>query len=104
MSRKSSPAGPILVDGVEYTWQYRHGSDLEWGVGERGVSVSVWLEVDRTRELIVDFPFSTFRRQNPPKKAGLLHHLDISIRAAMAAGWIPDSRGKPFRFNAPEVG
>lgn len=103
MSRNSSPAGVIEVEGAEYAWHYRHGSDLEFGVGERGVSVSVWLEVGRTRELIIDFPFSTFRRQNPPKKADLHHQLKVNIAAAIEEGWVPDSRGKPYRFQAPET-
>jgi hypothetical protein len=99
MSKPFRQAETLTVDGIEYSWEYRHGWGVDWGVGLRGASVSVCLRRRRTRELIVDFPFSVFGVKTPPKNSVLIRHLATAIRTALSAGWQPDSRGKPFRFN-----
>lgn len=103
MPRNTAIPETLTVDDNEYVWQYRHGWGVDYGRGIRGVSVSVWLEPGHTRELVVDFPFSTFGVQNPPRKTELVQHLVSAIRSALTAGWVPDSRGKVFRFDAPEL-
>jgi len=92
----------FVVDGIEYSWQYRHGWSVNYGAENRGVSASVWLHFERTRELIVDFPFSTFGMADPPKKSNLVQQLTAAVPSALSAGWDPESRGKPFRFSVAE--
>jgi hypothetical protein len=91
----------VAVDGVEYRWQVRHTWVVKEGVGEKGISVSVSLKPERTRELILDFPFLLFGVDQMPKRAALIAAVQSAIEAAMAAGWDPESRGRPFRFNVP---
>ena len=89
------------VGGVVYQWDLRHGWGAAPGAGYRGVSVSVWLRRQRTRELIVDFPFNLFGNQPPPPVA-LQGAVEREIPQAIAAGWDPESRGRAVRFFAED--
>lgn len=96
---KEEPNRDVLtVDGIEYSWQQRHGWGVDYGLGIRGISVSVWLHRDRTRELILDFPFSMFGTDASPRRSHLLPHVADGIRLAADAGWDSESRGKAFRY------
>jgi hypothetical protein len=93
----------IAVDGVEFAWLYRHG----WVATESrltGASVSVSLVPGKTRELILDFVFELLGVERPPAAAKLAPAIAAGIRAARAAGWDPESRGKTFRFEVPRTG
>ena len=98
MSKASQQTETLTVDGIEYSWERRHSSFFESGVGLRGLSVTVCLLPTQTRELIVDFPYSAFGMETAPKNSVLVRHLAAAIRAALSAGWESESRGKPFRF------
>ena len=91
----------ITIDGVEYSWEVRHGWVYDKDEGLKGVSVSVWRKPLRTRELILDLPYSFFGQQKAPKANALLPVLREQIPVAMEAGWDPDSRGRTFRFHVP---
>src|SRR5689334_19270998 len=95
------PFEKITIDGEDYFWRFRHGWVLDRGL--KGVSISVWRVPERTRELILDFPFSVFGLHRSPKRTVLVAALPAAVRAAVAAGWQPDSRGRTFRFNLPEA-
>ena len=102
MPKKTSDQDVLIVDGVEYSWEYRHGWGVDYRFGIRGASVSVWLHRDRTCELILDFPFSTFGSNTPPRRAHLLPHITEGIHFAVDAGWEPESRGRAFRYLVPD--
>ncbi len=91
----------IAVDGMVYRWRARHGWVLDGHVGLKGISISVWLEPGRTRELILDFPFAVFGLDRSPQQTALIAALRPAIQAATAAGWRPESRGRTFRFSVP---
>jgi hypothetical protein len=91
----------ITIDGEEFRWEVRHGWAYDVDVGLKGVSVSVWRKPLRTRELILDLPYSFFGQQKAPKANALLPVLREQIPAAIEAGWDPDSRGRTFRFQVP---
>ncbi len=103
MAKASQQRETLTVDGIEYTWERRHGSFFETGIGLRGISVAVCLLPTQTRELIVDFPYLAFGMETAPRSSVLVRHLAVAIRAALSAGWGPESRGKPFRFVAPNA-
>ena len=103
MSKDSKQTGAVTVDGVEYSWEFRHASRFDSSVGLCGLSVVVCLRPDETRDLIIDFPITTFDPKGKPPKAVLVHHLASAIQSALAAGWEPESRGKPFRFNVKDT-
>jgi hypothetical protein len=102
MSKDSKQHGTVTVDGCEYSWEYRHSSRFDSSVGLCGPSVAVSLRPDHTRDLIIDFPISAFDAKGRPPSAILASRLASVVRSALAAGWDPESRGKPFRFNVTD--
>src|ERR1051326_3049542 len=100
--KKAEEYEAISIDGEEYRWELRHGGVYDKDDGLKGVSVSVWRKPLRTRELILDLPYSFFGQQKAPKANTLLPVLREHIPAAIEAGWDPDSRGKTFRFRVPD--
>jgi hypothetical protein len=91
----------ITVDGNELIWQVRHGWVHDNIVGMKGISISVWQEPGRTRELVIDFPYSTFGRERWPKQEHLIDKLVPAIRAAIEGGWDPEGRGRTVRYVVP---
>jgi len=99
---KSENSPDILtIDGDDYFWKVRHSWLVDSGVGIKGISISVWRRPGSTRELVVDFPFSVFGLNRSPKRADLITALVPVVKAVIAAGWRPDSRGRTFRFKLP---
>ncbi len=86
----------VVVDGTEYAWSVRHGWQ-PWGKGIRVISVSVALHPARTRELILDLTLSLSDQSAPPADDRVKVALPDAIRAAIDAGWDPESRGRAFR-------
>ena len=91
----------VKVDGVDYAWSYRHGW-VVWGKGIKALSLSVSLQPGRTRELILDLTVTVDDQALPPAEARVLRALEAGIRAAIEAGWNPESRGRAFRFEIAE--
>jgi len=94
-----SLAGIVDVDGFKYEWELRREpqwSDID---GWKGMTVAL-LQKDTQRGALLEFP--------PPKRLlkglqrGRLQINDAiisrGVRAALAAGWEPASRGKPMVF------
>ncbi|KPH66263.1 hypothetical protein ACLIMP_21410 [Novosphingobium aerophilum] len=92
-------AGSVIVDGLQYDWELRREPQWSDFDGWRGMTVSL-LQKNTQRGALLEFP--------PPKRLlkGLQRgRLQISdaivtrgIRAALMAGWEPESRGKPMVF------
>src|ERR1051325_7206557 len=61
--KKEFEPQPINVDGETYFWKLRHGWVTEQDIGAKGISVSVSLKPERTRELILDFAVTAFGRE-----------------------------------------
>ena len=98
-------SGIVEVDGHPYEWELR--SEPQWSEsqsrngsqGWKGMTVAL-LRKDTQREALLEFP--------PPKRLlkgmqrGRLQISDAivtrGIRAALEAGWEPESRGKPVVF------
>lgn len=91
--------GSVIVDDLQYHWELRRQpqwSDLD---GWLGMTLSL-LQDGAQREAVLEFP--------PPKRLQRGQHpgrLQVSaavvsrgIRAALAAGWEPTSRGKTTVF------
>jgi hypothetical protein len=102
---KRSIEATVEIDGFELHWELRR--ELQWSAGDgyKGMAISVRLIDGKHRELILEYPA-------PPKKTvwqvRLLERPNIvpnaveeNIRQAMAAGWNPASRGRPFMFQVP---
>lgn len=92
-------AGIVEVDGLQYEWELR--SEPRWGDadGWRGMTIAL-LRKATQRGALIEFP--------PPKRLlkgmqrGRLQVSDAvvarGIRAALLAGWEPESRGKVMVF------
>ncbi|WP_260928811.1 hypothetical protein [Novosphingobium sp. 9] len=98
-------SGTVPVDGIQYDWEVRREpswSDIE---GWRGMTVFV-LQHGTKRGAVLEFP--------PPKRLlkglqrGRLQIGDAivarGVRAALAAGWEPETRGKPMVFEVDADG
>lgn len=95
--RAGAEASTVSVDGTEYAWSYRHGW-LVRGKNVKATSVSVSLKPERTRELILDLTATLGPEDPEPPEARVVKALPDAIRAAVEAGWDPESRGRAFRF------
>ena len=100
--KKENSYASIVIGEEEFRWELRHGWAHDTWVGLKGVSISVWRVPHKTRELILDLPYSYFGQQKAPKANALLPILRKQIPAAIEAGWDPDSRGRTFRYQVPE--
>ena len=100
--RSGAASTSVTVDGVDYAWSYRHGW-VVWGKGFKVVSVSVSLQPERSRELILDFTLGVNDGDGAPSDARVLSALTSGIRSALEAGWDPESRGRAFRHEIGET-
>ena len=92
-------AGIVAVDGVHYEWELRREPQWSESEGWQGMTVAL-LQKDMQRGALIEFP--------PPKRLlkglqrGRLQINDAivarGVRAALLAGWEPESRGKPMWF------
>jgi hypothetical protein len=96
----------ITVDGSEFRWRVHREPQWCTADGWKGLSICIELaEGSPHRQLLLQYPFevkergSTPHRQRPQISEA---RLTANIRQAVAAGWKPDSRGKPFVFDVPE--
>jgi hypothetical protein len=107
--RKRTIEGAATIDDLSMVWTLL--SEPQWsdgfGEGYKGLCISVKLAGQARRELIVEYPYPLNDRglplpvpQRPPVTPALV---EASIRQAIAAGWDPGSRGKPFIFYPPSV-
>ncbi len=100
-ARVEADAKTVAVEGVDYSWFHRHDW-LVWGKGVKAISISVSLHPERTRELILDFTLKVGPEEATPSEARLARALEPAIRAAMEAGWDPETRGRAFRCKIAE--
>lgn len=99
--RRDAKNQVVSVDGTGYAWTYRHGW-LVWGKGIKALSISVALQPGRTRELILDFTMKVGPEDGPPSDTRVVQALEPAIRAALHAGWDPQSRGRAFRYEVED--
>jgi hypothetical protein len=100
-ARGEGDAKRVAVEGVDYSWVQRHDW-IVWGKGVKVISISVSLHPERTRELILDFTLKVGPEEATPSEARLARALAPAIRAAMEAGWNPETRGRAFRYEVVE--
>ncbi|MES2337897.1 MAG: hypothetical protein V4537_07375 [Pseudomonadota bacterium] len=100
-------AGAIEVDGLLYNWAIRR--EPQWCTvdGWKGMAISLRLH-DAHREALLEFPMPTARRSKlqPQLRRPQVNQriIENGIRAALAAGWEPVSRGKTVVFEVDTNG
>jgi hypothetical protein len=102
--RKRTMEGLIAVDGNNLKWWLV--SEPQWTTedGYLGLRIAVQTEDARHRELIFEYPFpkkftGVGIPQLPQRPKFSVKTIEASVRQAIAAGWAPTSRGKPFVFH-----
>ncbi|WP_421836330.1 hypothetical protein [Novosphingobium sp.] len=100
-------SGTVEVDGAHYEWAVQR--EPQWCTvdGWRGMTFSLRLH-DGQREAVLEFPMQSARRsklqpqlRRPQVNARIIEN---GVRAALAAGWEPSSRGKPVVFEVDANG
>lgn len=105
MSKSQSNGGTVTVDGATYEWRLQsepHQSDDE---GWKGMTIAL-LQSGANRAAWMQFPPSKRLLRGLPRGRLQLDDATISrcVRAALAAGWEPMSRGKPIVFEVDSEG
>jgi hypothetical protein len=97
-------SGEIEVESVRYSWEVRHlaGAPTPYN-NAQGTSVSVALPGGKTKELVVDFAIEDPFFERPKSRREFEARLIPCVRGALAQGWDPEARGKPYRVDAAEV-
>jgi hypothetical protein len=106
---KRSIQSSVTIDGVPMIWRLHR--EQNWTTDEKAVGLAIQVQVvgPVRRELFLEYP--AVRKQQtgyaapaltirpPIVAAKVVGH----IREAIAAGWDPESRGKPFVYEVPEL-
>lgn len=94
--RKRELTGTFEVEGFPLRWTLK--SEQIWS-GD-GNHVGLRLSVERTdetrRELILEYPFRELPGGRTARPDVDTYRLADDVRAAIAEGWKPKSRGRPF--------
>ena len=94
--QKREIGGTLELDGWPLRWTLR--SEQVWN--PKGEPVGLCLSVERAdkahRELVLEYPFVDLGKTGRPEIN--VERIEGDIRQAMAAGWKPKSRGRPFIF------
>jgi hypothetical protein len=97
----SFPKGSFTIDSVRYDWFVRHLAGASNPYSDaRGISVEVALTGVSRKEMIVDFPFKDYGFLKPRSEAQLAERMKKCVRSALAKGWDPESKGKPYRVTS----
>jgi hypothetical protein len=105
---KRSIESTVEIDGVSLVW-YLHREQQcftpEWW---KGVAIHVRVAVGVRKELHLDYPPIVAKKTGIAAKKPTQPRIDPArveshIREAMAAGWDPGSRGKPFVYQVGEL-
>lgn len=99
MLQMRNMSGVVGIDGINFEWELQREPQWSDDEGWKGMSLSLRQE-DTQREALLEFP--------PPKRLlkglprGRLQINDAmvtrGVRAALLAGWEPESRGRPIVF------
>jgi hypothetical protein len=105
MSNVRSTTGTVQVDGLKYDWELQrepHWSDDD---GWKGMTLCLQQQ-DSKREALLEFPAPKRLLKGLPRGRLQIDDATVSrgVRAALAAGWEPESRGKPMVFTVDADG
>jgi len=105
MSNIRSNTGTVEVDGIQYDWQLQREPQWSDDAGWKGMTISLQ-EQDTKREALLEFPAPKRLLKGLPRGRLQIDDATISrgVRAALLAGWDPQSRGKPMVFTVDSDG
>lgn len=93
-----SLTGTVDIDGLKYEWQLQREPQCT-ADGWKGMTVSL-RQMDAQREALLEFPTPKRLLKGLPKGRSQINDAIAArgVRAALSAGWEPESRGKPMVF------
>ncbi|MEI9967593.1 MAG: hypothetical protein WDM87_02820 [Terracidiphilus sp.] len=105
---KRSIQSEIKIDGFSLVWSLHR--EQQWCGEDRlkGAAIQVQVAGATRRELLLEYPTIPTEKDDGarvdirPQKF-TEKKVESHIREAMAAGWDPDSRGKPFVYQVAEL-
>ena len=105
---KRSIEAKVTVDGFALIWRLHREQQWFTADGWMGVSIHVRVAEGVKRELFLEYPAVPMEkpgwtRQEPLQQKIAPKKVEEHIRQAMAAGWNPESRGKPFVYQVSEL-
>ena len=105
MANTKSNTGTVEVDGTRYDWHLQREPQHTDAEGWKGMTISL-LQDDAKREALLEFPAPKRLLKGLPRGRLQIDDATISrgVRAALAAGWEPMSRGKPMVFTVNSEG
>ncbi|MBC3942237.1 hypothetical protein AB3474_13175 [Sphingomonas albertensis] len=105
MANTKSNAGTVEVDGTRYDWHLQREPQHTDADGWKGMTISL-LQDDAKREALLEFPAPKRLLKGLPRGRHQIDDATIArgVRAALAAGWEPMSRGKPMVFTVDSEG
>ena len=109
MSRaKRSIEATVTIEGFSLFWRLHREQQEFTSDGWKGISIHVRVIETARRELFLEYPAvltqkAGWIRTLPPRPTIVAAKVEGHIREAMAAGWRPDSRGKPFFYQVAEL-
>jgi hypothetical protein len=105
---KRSIQSAITIDGFSLLWSLHREQQLSTEDGWKGLAIHVKVAEGVRRELHLEYPVYIKEPRGikftaPPRPTILAAKVEAHIRQAMADGWDPDSRGKPFIYELDEL-
>lgn len=100
-------AGTIEFEGLQYEWSIQR--EPQWCAvdGWKGMAIALRAH-GAPREAILEFPMPPARRSKlqPQLRRPQVNKriIENGVRAALLAGWVPTSRGKPVVFEVDPNG
>jgi hypothetical protein len=98
---KRSIQSEMTIDGFSLIWRLHREQHWSTADGWTGVALHVKVAEGARRELFLEYPASRtqksgYLRTDPVQQSILPAKVNAHIQQAMAAGWDPNSRGKPY--------
>lgn len=91
--------GEFKVNGVRFAWEVKRYAGMRNADSNyRGLVARVRLAKGVFRELVIEFHPSSYPGQVAASGSHLEARLIEFTQEAIASGWRPESRGKPFRL------
>ena len=105
---KRSIQSEIAIDGISLIWHLHREQQWSTADGWTGVAIHVRVAEGVRRELFLEYPAartqkSGYTKTDPVQQSILPAKVKAHIQQAMAAGWDPGSRGKPFVYEVTEL-
>lgn len=107
--QKRSIGGELCIEGQAVIWRVHR--EQQWCMvdGWKGLSIEVQSANSARRSLFLEYPTVKTQKQGwmrtyPGVQTRIRSgKIEAHIRLALAAGWDPDSRGKPFVYQVNEL-